>query len=156
MSEDRKKIENRRRFLKIVGSGAVLVPVIGIAGCSGGKDAAPAKTAAPAKASSAPASETAGAVKPAAESATPAEAPAKATAMPKLSEDDPQAKSLAYVHEATSVDSSKHPRYKAGQVCANCALFQAKGNDEWAGCSIFPGRAVKASGWCSVYAPKPG
>ena len=74
--------------------------------------------------------------------------------MPKLAEDDPQAKTLSYVHEASSVDSARHPRYKQGQVCANCALYQAKGNEEWGGCSIFPGKLVKASGWCSVYAPK--
>ncbi len=91
------------------------------------------------------------------ESAAPAEtaAPAKPSGMPKLAEDDPQAKSLSYVHDATNVDSAKQPRYKAGQICANCALYQGKAGDEWGGCSIFPGKAVNANGWCSVYAPKP-
>ena len=48
------------------------------------------------------------------------------------------------------------PRYEDGQACVNCALFQGGPGDEWANCSIFPGRQVKATGWCSVYAPKPG
>ena len=43
MSDDQRNIENRRRFLKIVGSSAVLGSVLGIAGCSGGNDAAPEK-----------------------------------------------------------------------------------------------------------------
>jgi len=81
--------------------------------------------------------------------------PEKPSGMPKLAEDDPQAKSLAYVHDATTSDSANQPRYKAGQVCANCALYQGKAGDEWAGCSIFPGQLVKGTGWCSVYAPKP-
>jgi hypothetical protein len=127
--------------------------VLGIAGCSGGNDAAPEKAATPAPAPSKPDSPPAKAAQTEAASAAATEAPAK-PGMPKLAEDDPQAKSLSYVHEASSVDSAKQPRYKSGQVCANCALFQAKGDDEWGGCSIFPGKLVKASGWCSVYAPK--
>ncbi len=151
MSEDRKATEERRRFLKIVGGSAVLVPMIGLTACSGGKDEAPA-SAAP-KADATPATDETGAV----ESATPADAaaPAKTSGMPKLAEDDPQAKSLNYVHDATSIDGAKQPRYKAGQECSNCALFQARGDEEWAGCSIFPGKAVNARGWCTVYAPKP-
>ncbi|MGB5335728.1 MAG: high-potential iron-sulfur protein [Woeseiaceae bacterium] len=132
MSEDRTITEERRRFLKLVSGSAVLVPVMGITACSGGSDDAP--PAAP-KADAAPAAATSG--------------------MPRISEDDPQAKSLAYVHEASSIDATKQPRYKAGQLCSNCALYQGKAGSEWAGCSIFPGKAVKASGWCSVYAPKP-
>ncbi len=151
MSEDHNTLENRRRFLKIVGSGAVLAPVVLLAACSGGDDAAP-PAAAP-KAASKPANETA---KPMDSAARPVAVPAASGGMPRLAEDDPQAKSLAYVHEATSLDSTKQPRYQPGQVCANCALYQGKAGDEWGGCSIFPGKHVKASGWCSVYAPKPG
>lgn len=82
-------------------------------------------------------------------------APEKPSGMPKLAEDDPQAKSLAYVHDASTIDGAKQPRYKAGQACTNCVLYQGKADDEWAGCSIFPGRLVKGTGWCNVYAPKP-
>jgi hypothetical protein len=151
MSEDRKTTEDRRRFLKIVGGGAVLVPIFGLTACSGGKDKAPA-AAAP-KADAAPAMDKPKSMEAEAEAA--AKAAEKPSGMPQLAEDDPQAKSLAYVHEATTIDSAKQPRYKAGQVCANCALYQGKTADEWGGCSIFPGRLVKGSGWCSVYAPKP-
>jgi hypothetical protein len=151
LSEEHGKAEDRRRFLKIVGGGAVLVPILGISACSGGED----KAAAPStpKTDTAPKME-----KPKAmESGAPAEstAPAQASGLPKLSEDDPQAKSLSYVHDATTIDASKQPRYKAGQACRNCALYQGKSDDEWAGCSIFPGRLVNGAGWCSVYAPKP-
>lgn len=155
MSEDRKATEERRRFLKMVGGSAVLAPMIGLTACSGGKDEAPA--AAASKPEAAPAMDKPKAMETDMESAAPAEAPASAKAggMPQLSEDDPQAKSLSYVHDASSIDTAKQPRYKAGQACSNCALYQGKAGDEWGGCSIFPGKAVNAAGWCSVYAPKP-
>lgn len=141
MPEDLSTLEERRRFLKIVGGSAVLMPVLGISACSGGDDKAPA-AAAP-KVDKAPSVESA------------AEAPAKPSGMPKLAEDDPQAKSLAYVHDAADIDAAMQPRFKAGQACSNCALYQGKADDEWAACSIFPGKAVKGTGWCTVYAPKP-
>ena len=145
MSEDRKTNQDRRRFLKIAGGGAVMVPIIGLAGCSGGNDA-PAPAAKP-MTDGAPAKK-----------ATKAAAPASANsaAMPKLSMDDPQAKSLTYVEDATTINSARQPRFQAGQACSNCVLFQKKDDPDWGGCSIFPGKLVKAAGWCSVYAPKPG
>lgn len=152
MSEDRKTVEDRRRFLKIVGGSAVLVPIIGLAGCSGGKQEAPAA----AKTDMAKARDAAAESKAAMEAKMESPAAAdKSGSMPRLAEDDPQAKSLSYVHDSASVDSAKQPRHQAGQACDNCALFQGKGGEEWAGCSIFPGKLVKASGWCSVYAAKP-
>jgi hypothetical protein len=144
----------RRRFLKTAGSVALAAPLATVAACSGGNDSAPAQSTEPAPRSDAPA-----------ETSAPAEAEttaAEATPEPesqgpmRLSLDDPQAKSLAYVHDATTVDSAAQPRYEDGQACSNCALFQGGAGDEWANCSIFPGRQVKATGWCSVYAPKPG
>jgi len=148
MSEDRKTNQDRRRFLKIAGGGAVMVPIIGLAGCSGGSDA-PAPAAKPAT-NAAPAQTAPAATAPAA-----APAPAQNAGMPKLNANDPQAKSLSYVEDTTTIDSTKQPRFKAGQVCSNCALYQKKDDPDWGGCSIFPGKLVKASGWCSVYAPKP-
>jgi len=145
MSEDRKTTEQRRRFLKLVGGGAVLVPIMGLSACSGGEDKAPA-AAAP-KADAKPATD--------APKVTEKAAPTKPSGMPHISEDDPQAKSLNYVHDAASIDASKQPRFKAGQACSNCTLYQGKETDDWAGCSIFPGKAVKGTGWCTVYAPKP-
>lgn len=153
MSRDLKTNQDRRRFLKIAGGGAVMVPIIGLAGCSGGNDtpaAKPVTDAAPETKAPAPAT-------PAeAPAAAPAPAPAASAEMPKLSVDDPQAKSLSYVEDTSAIDSATQPRFQAGQLCSNCALFQEKDDPDWGGCSIFPGKLVKASGWCSVYAPKPG
>ena len=86
-----------------------------------------------------------------------AEAPAPAAQVGELtplSEDEPQARALAYVNDASTVDSATYPQYQAGQVCANCARFQGADGDAMGACSIFPGRLVDARGWCSVYAPK--
>ena len=142
MSEDRKITEQRRRFLKLVGGSAVLMPIIGLSACSGGDDKAPA-TAAP-KADAKPAMD--------APKVTDKAAP---SGLPRISEDNVQAKSFNYVHDAASIDGAKQPRFKAGQACSNCALYQGKAGDEWAGCSSFPGQAVKGTGWCTVYAPRP-
>lgn len=164
----------RRRFLKLVGGTAVLVPLAGLAACSGGGDSAP-----PAGGSSKPAAdESAGSSADMAgkEMAREAEKAAESTAQaaeetaqsagtssgqatggggrPQLSLDDPQAKALGYVHDATNVDQSKYPRFQPGQACSNCQLFQGKGDDQWGGCSIFPGKLVNRAGWCSAYAPK--
>ena len=70
----------------------------------------------------------------------------------RLDENDPTAKALNYVHDAKSVDAAK--RF-SDRYCNNCALFTGESDDEWAGCSIFPGKAVANQGWCSVWAPKP-
>ncbi|MDJ0760612.1 MAG: high-potential iron-sulfur protein [Woeseiaceae bacterium] len=76
---------------------------------------------------------------------------ARASELPKVDEGDAMAKSLNYVHDATSVDSAIRP---SDRFCYNCALYQGDKDAEWAGCSIFPGKAVAGKGWCSVWAPK--
>jgi hypothetical protein len=83
-----------------------------------------------------------------------AAAPPAAGQAARLEESDPQAVALGYKHDATKVDAKKHPRYAAGQLCSNCQLFQAKGSEEWAGCSAFAGRLVNAKGWCSAWVKK--
>ena len=87
------------------------------------------------------------------EAAAPPSTPAPAE-LPKVSLDDPQAKALAYVHDASAVDAAAQPRFKPGQACKNCALYTG-GDKPWGGCGIFAGRAVNAEGWCTAYAPKP-
>lgn len=72
----------------------------------------------------------------------------------RLDPSDPQAQSLAYVDDASSIDPSEQPRYETGQACKNCALYMGEESDEWGPCSIFPQRLVAGEGWCSVYAPK--
>ena len=79
---------------------------------------------------------------------------ARAEDMPKLSEDDPTAQAMKYVHDASTVDASSRPNPAAEQNCANCALIQGDAGDEWRPCPIFPGKLVANNGWCTVWAPK--
>ncbi|MEJ2515193.1 MAG: high-potential iron-sulfur protein [Gammaproteobacteria bacterium] len=78
----------------------------------------------------------------------------------KLAEDNPQAMALGYKHDATEVDTGKYPK-RAGdagakQFCHNCNLYKGAEGDEWGACSIFPGKLVKADGWCNAWVPKAG
>lgn len=77
---------------------------------------------------------------------------ARASALPRVSEDDPTAKALNYVHDARSVDAAKR---NSSSFCNNCALFVGDTSDEWAKCSIFPGKVVAGEGWCNAWVVKP-
>jgi hypothetical protein len=79
---------------------------------------------------------------------------AQAQDLPQLAEDDPMAQAMKYTHDASTVDPSTRANPAADQNCANCALIQGNDGDEWRPCQIFPGKAVAAAGWCSVWAPK--
>ena len=69
---------------------------------------------------------------------------------------EPQAKSLGFVIDATKVDAKANPNFKPGQMCANC-LQVPKGKETGAQvpCNIFAGRLVEAKGWCKVYVKRP-
>ena len=69
---------------------------------------------------------------------------------------EPQAKSLGYVVDASKVDAKANPNFKPGQHCANCLQLTGKAGDAWRPCNIFPKHLVAATGWCSVWAKKPG
>jgi len=79
---------------------------------------------------------------------------AQAASLPHLPESDPTAKALGYVEDASKVDKTKFPSYKAGAHCATCNFFQGKPTDAYAPCQIFPGKAVAAKGWCASHSPK--
>ena len=79
---------------------------------------------------------------------------ARAGDLPKLAEDDPMAQAMKYTHDASTVDPATRNNPAPEQNCANCALIQGNDGDEWRPCQIFPGKAVAAKGWCSVWAPK--
>lgn len=79
-----------------------------------------------------------------------------AEAAEPLSESDPTAKSLGYVTDAKKVDAKANPNYKPGQDCANCMQFTGKAGAADGPCNIFPGKTVKAQGWCKVWVLKPG
>jgi len=68
---------------------------------------------------------------------------------PLVSTDDPTAKALKYVS-----DASKTPDAKAGSKCATCALYQGAADAPQGPCLLFPGKAVKATGWCSSWVKK--
>ena len=79
---------------------------------------------------------------------------ADAQDMPRIEESDPVAQSLKYTHDASTVDPASRANPAAEQNCANCALIQGADGDEWRPCQIFPGKLVKNTRWCSVWAPK--
>jgi hypothetical protein len=79
---------------------------------------------------------------------------AQGGASPHVAESDPTAKALGYVEDASKVDKTKFPSYKAGAHCATCNFFQGKAADAYAPCQIFPGKSVNAKGWCASHSPK--
>ena len=79
---------------------------------------------------------------------------AAAQDLPQLTEDDPMAQAMKYVHDASKVDPDTRANPAEVQNCANCALVQGADGDAWRPCQIFPGKVVNAAGWCSVWAPK--
>lgn len=77
-----------------------------------------------------------------------------AFAQAMVDDKSPQATALGYVADATKTDVKKFPKYAAGQVCSNCALFQGKATDAAGACPLFAGKQVSAKGWCSAWAKK--
>lgn len=68
---------------------------------------------------------------------------------PLVTADDATAKALKYVS-----DASKAPDAKPGSKCANCSLYQGAQDSAQGGCLLFPGKSVKAAGWCSSWTAK--
>jgi hypothetical protein len=68
---------------------------------------------------------------------------------PLVTADDPTAKALKYVDNA-----SKAADAKPGSKCGSCALYQGAGGSTQGPCAIFPGKQVKAGGWCASWSPK--
>lgn len=87
--------------------------------------------------------------------ATSRRARADTMELPKLGEDDSAAKALAYVHDASNIDTAEFPSYQAGSNCANCQLYTGGPDGAWGPCSIFPGKLVSANGWCRTWVKKP-
>jgi hypothetical protein len=84
-------------------------------------------------------------------------AAAQASDLPHVDEaTDPTAIALKYKHDATQADRAAANRPglpPEEQICANCQFVQGEG--DWVGCTLFPGKAVAAQGWCMSWAPKP-
>lgn len=69
----------------------------------------------------------------------------------KVDEKEPQAVALGYVDDAPKAAAAKQPKYAAGQICGNCALYPAKGGETVGPCALFGGRNVAAKGWCTAW-----
>ena len=75
---------------------------------------------------------------------------ARAADLPAVTEDDPTAKALGYVEDASKTTNAKH---KAGAACANCQFYSG-GATGRGPCQLFPGKSVAAKGWCISQNPK--
>jgi hypothetical protein len=65
-----------------------------------------------------------------------------------LAVDSPEAKALGYTEDAKSAKES------AGHHCGECALYQGGKGSAQGPCQIFPGKEVKATGWCRSWSPQ--
>ena len=72
----------------------------------------------------------------------------RAADQPLLSPDDPAARKVRYVEDASKEKSAD------GNKCANCALYEGTYKSTQGPCQIFPDKQVKAAGWCSAWAPQ--
>jgi hypothetical protein len=81
-------------------------------------------------------------------------ADARAAELPHLTPDDPTAKALGYHDDAKAVDAKQFATYQAGQACNTCLQLQGAADQPWRPCSIFPGKAVNAGGWCRSWAKR--
>lgn len=68
--------------------------------------------------------------------------------LPHLDVKDSAAVALGYVENATQVDAKKFPTYVKGSRCDTCLLLQGT-SGAYRPCTLFPGKLVSASGWCS-------
>ncbi len=69
--------------------------------------------------------------------------------LPLVTPDDPTAKALKYVS-----DASKSSGAMPGSKCANCAFYQGATGSAQGDCPLFAGKAVRAAGWCSSWIRK--
>jgi len=79
-----------------------------------------------------------------------------AQAADKVPEDDPTAKALKYVIDASKATrADKMGVAGAEQFCHNCIFYTAASEaDGYAPCTIFANRLVAKEGWCSGWTPK--
>ena len=66
---------------------------------------------------------------------------------PLLSVDAPEAKAVKYVENVRDAHGAV-----PGNNCGNCALYQGPDGSTQGPCQLFPGKEVKAAGWCSSWA----
>ena len=71
---------------------------------------------------------------------------ALAADMPRLDEAEGSAKALSYVHDAAEVDAAA--RGGDDRICRTCRFYTDASAAPWGPCTLFPGKAVNAGGWC--------
>ena len=72
----------------------------------------------------------------------------------KVPLDDPAAKALKYVEDASLASGKVDKMGVAGadQLCSNCRFYTAP-NDGWGPCLLFQSRLVAGIGWCTGWVP---
>lgn len=73
----------------------------------------------------------------------------RAADLPLLSPEDPAAQKVKYIEDAGSNKSAAK-----SNSCATCALYEGAYGSTQGPCQLFPGKHVKAAGWCSSWAPQ--
>ena len=69
--------------------------------------------------------------------------------LPLLSPDEPEATTVKYTEDASTAKGATK-----GNNCGNCALYEGTYQSAQGPCQIFPGKHVKAAGWCSAWTPQ--
>jgi High potential iron-sulfur protein len=72
---------------------------------------------------------------------------APAANLPLISEQDPAAKAVHYVEDASRSKAAT----ASGANCSNCSLYSAAAGAAQGSCTLFAGKLVKAAGWCSSW-----
>lgn len=71
---------------------------------------------------------------------------ADASTLPAISEQDPAAKAVQYVEDASRAKGAQ-----SGATCASCSLYSAPDGAKQGACTLFPNKSVKAAGWCTAW-----
>jgi len=75
---------------------------------------------------------------------------ARAEEVAKMDPEDPMAKALKYVEDATQFEG----RGDESAVCDNCIHYSGEAGAEWGPCALFQGKLVAAKGFCTAWVQK--
>jgi hypothetical protein len=71
---------------------------------------------------------------------------ARGADLPLVSEQDPAAKAVQYVEDASRAKGAT-----SGATCASCSIYSGQSGASTGSCTLFAGRLVKAAGWCNAW-----
>jgi len=69
----------------------------------------------------------------------------------RLDVNDPAAKALGYVEDASQADAKKYPQLVKGSTCENCLLLEGTAGSRFRPCTAFNGKLVSVAGWCASW-----